>query len=85
MSECDVQWDLADFRPIIFDSTGTLHLSSQKWLKGILGRAKWQTFAHDASDIFATFYGAILAEGARRWARSDAPAFTAAAAADMAK
>ena len=32
MSECDVQWDLADFRPIIFDSTGTLHLSSQKVL-----------------------------------------------------
>ena len=83
MSECDVQWDLADFRPIIFDSTGTLHLSSQKWLKGILGCAKWQTFAHDASDIFATFYGAILAEGARRWARSDAPASTAAASAGM--
>ena len=36
-----------------------------------------------ASDIFATYYGAILAEGARRWAGSDAPALSAAAAADM--
>ena len=80
MSECDVQWDLADFRPIIFDSTGTLHLSSQKWLKGMLGGAKWKSFACDASDIFATYYGAILAEGARRWARSGASALTTAAA-----
>ena len=80
MSEYDVQWDLADFRPIIFDSTGTLHLSSQKWLKGMLGGAKWKSFACDASDIFATYYGAILAEGVRRWARSGASALTTAAA-----
>ena len=57
-----------------------LHLSSQKWLKGMLGGAKWKSFACEASDIFATYYGGILAEGARRWARSGASALTTAAA-----
>ena len=67
MSEADVSWTPGDFRPIIFDSTGTLHLSSQKWLKGFLGTAKWNTFAHEASDLFAFYYGSILNSAARRW------------------
>ena len=67
MSEADVSWTPGDFRPIIFDSTGTLHLSSQKWLKGFLGTAKWNTFAHEASDLFASYYGSILSSAARRW------------------
>ena len=67
MSEADVSWTPGDFRPIIFDSTGTLHVSSQKWLKGFLGTAKWNTFAHEASDLFASYYGGILSSAARRW------------------
>merc|ERR1711981_1024026 len=63
----DVSRTPGDFRPIIFDSTGTLHLSSQKWPKGVLGTAKWNTFAHEASDLFASYYGGILSSAARRW------------------
>ena len=47
--------------------SGTLHLSSQKWLKGFLGTAKWNTFAYEASDLFASYYGGILSSAARRW------------------
>ena len=65
--EFDVTWNLADFRPIIFDATGTLHISSQKWLKGMLGVEKWATFTYEASEIFATFYGGILRTVTSSW------------------
>ena len=58
-------------RPIIFDSTGTLHVSSQKWLKGMLDDEKWATFFAEASEIFATSYGGILRTVTRSWAQSE--------------
>ena len=69
--EFDVTWNLADFRPIIFDATGTLHSSSQKWLKGMLGAEKWATFTYEASEIFATFYGGILRTVTSSWVQPE--------------
>ena len=71
MTEFDVAWDLGDLRPIIFDSTGTLHAPSQKWLKGMLGDEKWATFIAEASEIFAISYGGILRTVTRSWAQSE--------------
>ena len=71
LTEFDVAWDLGDLRPIIFDSTGTLHASSQKWLKGMLGDEKWATFIAEASEIFAISYGGILRTVTRSWAQSE--------------
>ena len=71
LTEFDVAWDLGDLRPIIFDATGTLHVSSQKWLKGMLGDEKWATFIAEASEIFAISYGGILRTVTRSWAQSE--------------
>ena len=71
LTEFDVAWDLGDLRTIIFDSTGTLHASSQKWLKGMLGDEKWATFIAEASEIFAISYGGILRTVTRSWAQSE--------------
>ena len=65
--EYGVKWRLSDLRPIIFDSTGTIHRDSKKWLVGFMGERKWTHFAHEASTVFAKYYGNTLRTMPHKW------------------
>ena len=69
-TDAGVELRVSDLVPIVFDSTGTPHSDTAKWLKQVIPAENWRKFESRASHIFANYYGSLLRSGPIKWVAS---------------
>ena len=69
-TDAGVELRVSDLVPLVFDSTGTPHRDTAKWLKQVIPAENWCKFESTASHIFANYYGSLLRSGPVKWVAS---------------
>ena len=69
-TDASVELRVTDLVPLVFDSTGTPHGDTAKWLERVIPAANWSKFESMASHIFANYHGSLLRSGPIKWIAS---------------
>ena len=69
-TDAGVELRVSDLVPLVFDSTGTPHGDTAKWLKHVIPAENWRKFENMVSHTLANYYGSLLRSGPIKWCAS---------------